>query len=61
MRTTEVVRLHEEAHPTLAVLEVREHGPGKKLVPQRLPEPLGLAERLGVVRPALDVVDALAA
>ena len=61
VRATEVVRLHEETHASLAVLEVRENRPRQKLVPKRLPEALGLAQRLRVVRAALDVVDPLAA
>src|SRR5205814_5929976 len=61
MRAAEVVGLDEEADPPLAVLEVREDRPREKLLPQRLPEALDLAQRLRMVRPALDVPDALAA
>jgi hypothetical protein len=60
MRPAEVIGLDEERHPPLAVLEVRKHGAREKLVPERLPEALDLSERLRVVRPALDVMDALA-
>jgi hypothetical protein len=59
MRATEVVGLDEEAHSPLAVRVVREYRPRQKLFPQRLPEPLDLAERLGVVRAALQVLDTL--
>jgi hypothetical protein len=59
MRPAKVVRLHEEAHPPLAVFEIRKYGPRQKLLPQRLPETLDLAERLRMMRPALDVVDSL--
>jgi hypothetical protein len=59
VRPTEVVGLHEERDPTLAILEVREDRPRQKLLPQRLPEALDLAQGLRMVGPALDVTDAL--
>jgi hypothetical protein len=59
VRSAEVVGLHEQTHATLAVLEIREDGPREQFVPQRLPEAFDLAQRLRVVRTALDVVDAL--
>jgi hypothetical protein len=59
MRAAKVVCLHEEANPPLAVVEVGKHRPRQKLLPQRLPEALDLAERLRMVRPALDVLDSL--
>jgi hypothetical protein len=58
--TPEVVGLHEKPDPPLTVLEIREDGAGQKLLPQRLPEALDLPQGLRVVRPALDVPDALA-
>ena len=61
VRTLEVVRLHEEHEPPRAVVEVRKHRARQKLLPQRLPESLDLAERLRVLRPALDLADALPA
>jgi hypothetical protein len=61
VRTPEVVGLHEERDPTLAILEVGKDRPREKLLPQRLPETLDLPQRLGMVRPALDVPDPLAA
>jgi hypothetical protein len=57
VRTLEVVVLDEQVHPTLAVLEVREHRPREQLLPQRLPEPLDLAAGLWMMRTALDVLD----
>jgi hypothetical protein len=59
VRTPEVVGLHEECDPALAILEVRKDRPRQKLLPQRLPETLDLPQRLGMVWPALDVPDAL--
>ena len=58
MRTLEVVVLDEQAHSALAVLEVGEHRPREQLLPQGLPEPLDLAERLRMLRPTADVMDA---
>lgn len=60
VRALEVVVLDEELEAPQAVREVREHRFGQKLLPQRLPEPLDLAERLGMLRPALAVRDAVA-
>jgi hypothetical protein len=59
MRTAEVVGLDEERNPPLAILEIREDRPREKLLPQGLPEALDLPQRLRMVRPALDVTDAL--
>ena len=61
MRPLEVVVLDVETQSTLAVGEIGEHGLAQKLLPQALPEPFDLAERLRVLRPALDVRDAVAA
>jgi hypothetical protein len=58
--TLKVVGLDEQTHATHAVGEVGKHGLREKLVPERLPETLNLAERLGMLRAALDVLDALA-
>gem|GEM_PF-4177177 len=55
----EVVVLDVEAEPAVAVSEVGEDGPRQELLPERLPEALDLAERLRVLRPALDVPDAV--
>jgi hypothetical protein len=55
VRPLEVVPLHEEGESALAVREVRKHRPRQKLVPQRLPKPLDLPERLRVLRAALHV------
>ena len=54
-----VVVLDVERHPALTVREVGEHRLAEKLLPQRLPEPLDLAERLRMLRPAPDVRDAV--
>jgi hypothetical protein len=59
VRTTEVVGLYEERDPALAILEIRKDRPREKFLPQRLPEALDLSQRLRMVRPALDVTDAL--
>jgi hypothetical protein len=59
MGTLEVVVLHEQPHPPLAVLEVRKHGARQKLLPHRLPEPLDLPAGLGMMRAALHVRDPL--
>lgn len=59
VRSLEVVALHEEAQPPLAVGEVREDRAAQEFLPQGLPEALDLAERLGVLRPTLDVPDAV--
>lgn len=46
--------MHE---PLLRVDGVCEHRASQELVPQRLPEPFHLAERLRVLRPTADVQD----
>lgn len=56
----EVVVLDEKLEAPQAIGEVGEHRPRQKLLPQRLPEPLDLTERLGMLRPALAVRDAVA-
>jgi hypothetical protein len=61
VRALEVVVLHKERRAPLAVVEVGEDGAGQELLPHRLPEALDLAAGLGMVWPALDVADALAA
>jgi hypothetical protein len=61
VRALEVVVLNKERRAPLAVVEVGKHGAGEKLLPHRLPEALDLAAALRMVRPALDVADALAA
>ena len=59
MGALEVIVLHEQRQPPLAVLEVGEHRPREQLLPQRLPEALDLAAGLRVVRAALHVLDAV--
>lgn len=61
VRALEVVVLHEECHPALAIVEVGEHRSREKLLPHRLPEALDLAAGLRVVRAALHVPDAVTA
>jgi len=60
VRALEVVSLHIQAEPPRAIGEVGEHRARQELVPERLPEALDLAERLRMLRPALDVADAVA-
>jgi hypothetical protein len=59
MRPLEVVVLDEQPHPPLAVLVIGEHRAREQLLPQRLPEPLDLPAGLRVLRPALQVLDAV--
>jgi len=59
VRPLEVVRVHEEPQPPLAVGVVGKHRAAQKLLPERLPEALHLAQRLRVLRTALDVTDPL--
>jgi hypothetical protein len=60
MRSLEVVVREVMFEPALRVDEVREHRAAEKLVPQRLPETLDLAERLRMLRATADVLDAVA-
>lgn len=57
MRPLKVVVADEVLESLLRIHDVREHGAAQELVPQRLPEPLDLAERLRMLRPAADVLD----
>jgi len=59
VRPLEVVALDEEPEPPLAIGKVCEDRAAQEFIPQRLPEALDLAERLGVLRPALDVPDSV--
>ncbi|HTC72926.1 MAG TPA: hypothetical protein VK655_08560, partial [Solirubrobacteraceae bacterium] len=59
VRPLEVVRVHEEPQAALAIGEVGKHRPTQEFLPECLPESLHLAERLRVLRAALDVTDAL--
>ncbi len=59
VRTLEVVVLDEQPDAPLTVLEVGKHRARQQLLPQRLPEPLDLAAGLRMVRPALDMPDAM--
>jgi len=58
VRSLEVVVRQVVHEALLRVDRVREHRPAEKLVPQCLPEPLDLAERLRMLRPTADVMDA---
>lgn len=58
MRPLEIVVLHEQRDALLAILEVCEHRLAQELLPQRLPEPLDLPERLRMLRSTLAVADA---
>lgn len=60
VRPLEVVAVDEETQSTDVVAEVREDRAAQKLVPERLPEALHLAEGFGVLRPAADVANAAA-
>lgn len=57
MRPLEVVVAQVVFEPTLCVLGVREDRATQEFIPQRLPEALGLAQRLRMLRPTADVVD----
>ena len=59
VRAPMVVILHPEADPLAGRFEAVELGPLEELLPDRLPEALDLAERHGVVGPALEVMDAI--
>jgi hypothetical protein len=59
MRALEVVCVDVQAQPSLAIAVVAEDRAREKLLPQRLPETLHFAQRLRVLRSALDVTDAL--
>jgi len=59
VRTLEVVVREVVLEPALSVDEVREDRAAEKLVPQRLPEALDLAERLRMLRSTPDVLDAV--
>jgi hypothetical protein len=60
MRSLEVVVREVVLESPLRIHEVREHRAPEELVPQRLPEPLDLAERLRMLGSAADVLDAVA-
>ena len=59
VRPLEVVPVDEEPQPFLTIREIRKDSLRQKLVPKRLPKTLRLAHRLRMLRPALDVPDAL--
>ena len=59
VRPLEVVGLDEELQPPQAIGKVCKDRPRQKLLPQRLPEALHLAQRLRVLRAALHVRYAL--
>lgn len=58
VRALEIIVADEVIEPALRVDDVREHGAAEELVPQGLPEAFDLAERLGMLRPAADVLHA---
>jgi hypothetical protein len=60
MRTLEVVRVDEKPQSPIAIREVGKDSSTQEFLPKRFPESLHLAERLRVLRSALDVTDALA-
>lgn len=57
VRPLEVVVADEVIEPVLRIHDVCEHRAAEKLVPQRLPEPLHLAERLRMLWPTADVLN----
>jgi hypothetical protein len=57
----EVIGRDEEANAAVAIRIIREDRAREKLVPQRLPEALNLAHGLRMLRPALDVPNAVLA
>ncbi|HSG63544.1 MAG TPA: hypothetical protein VLD39_01020, partial [Gammaproteobacteria bacterium] len=59
MRPLKIVVSEVVLEPSLRVDEVREDRAPEKLVPQRLPEALDLAERLRVLWPTANVGDAM--
>jgi hypothetical protein len=59
MRALKVVVMNEEADPLLAIGKVIEHCSRQEFVPQRFPETLDLPERHRMLRPALDMLDAV--
>jgi hypothetical protein len=61
VRALEVVRVDEMHDAPVAVSEIRKHRARQKLVPERLPKALDLAERLRMLRSALHVPDAVLA
>lgn len=60
VRPLEVIMLDEEFEPPKAVRKIGEDRLGKKLLPERLPEPFDLSECLRMLRTALAVRDAAA-
>jgi hypothetical protein len=56
-----VVVLHPQPHPLARRLEAVELRSHQELFPDRLPKPFDLAERHGMMRPALDVVNPILA
>jgi hypothetical protein len=57
VRALVIVVLHPQPNPVPRLLKAIELRPFQKLLPDRLPEPFHLAERLGVMRLAAKVVD----
>lgn len=60
MRPLKIVVLDEEPQSLQAVREIGEYRLTQKLLPQRFPKPLDLAERLGMLWPTSAVRDAVA-
>jgi hypothetical protein len=61
VRPLVIVMLHPQPHPFAGRLEAVELRPHQELLPDRLPEPLDLAQGHGMMRPALDVVNPILA
>ncbi len=59
VRTFVVVVFDPQPHPFAGLLETVKLRPHQKVLPDRLPEPLDLAQRHGVMGRAADVVDAV--
>jgi hypothetical protein len=56
-----VVMLHPQPHPLARRLETVKLGAHQELLPDRFPKPFDLAQRHGMMRPALDVVNPILA
>jgi hypothetical protein len=61
MRPAVVVILHPVGEPLARLLERVEAGAAEELLLERLPEPLDLSKRHGMVRRAADMVHVVAA
>jgi hypothetical protein len=59
VRPLVVVAVDEKTESAIAVREIRKYRAREKFLPQRLPESLYFSQRLRMLRPALDVPDAI--